>query len=78
MEWNTVETAIKTETDKRTEQKGVDKLGWFTSDINPEEEENKNKNKKNKNKKNKKQGNEDKNPYYETKMKTSCLKHWIQ
>ena len=31
MEWNSVERAIKTETDTRTEQKGVGKLGWFMS-----------------------------------------------
>ena len=31
MEWNTVERAIKTETDTRTEQKRVGKLGWFIS-----------------------------------------------
>ena len=31
MEWNKVERAIKTETDKSTEQKGVGKLGWFLS-----------------------------------------------
>ena len=30
MEWTTVERAIKTETDTRTELKGVGKLGWFT------------------------------------------------
>ena len=29
MEWNTVERAIKTETDTRTEGKGVGKFGWF-------------------------------------------------
>ena len=34
MEWNTVERAIKTETDIRTEQKGVGKLSWFMTDIN--------------------------------------------
>ena len=35
MEWNTVERAIKTETDTRTEYKRVGKLGWFMSkDIN--------------------------------------------
>ena len=28
MKWNTVERAIKTETDTRTEWKGVGKLGW--------------------------------------------------
>ena len=31
MESNTVERAINTETDTRTEQKGVGKLGWFVS-----------------------------------------------
>ena len=31
MEWNTVERAIKTETDTRIEYKGVGKLGWFVS-----------------------------------------------
>ena len=31
MESNTVERAIKTETDTRTESKGVGKLGWFIS-----------------------------------------------
>ena len=31
MEWNTVEKAVKTETDRRTEWKGVGKLGWFMS-----------------------------------------------
>ena len=34
MEWNTVERAIKTEIDSRTEWKGMGKLGWFMSDIN--------------------------------------------
>ena len=31
MAGNTVERDIKTETDARTEQKGVGKLSWFTS-----------------------------------------------
>ena len=31
MEWNTVERAIKVETDTRTKWKGVGKLGWFMS-----------------------------------------------
>ena len=31
MEWNTVETATKTNTDTRTELKGVGKLNWFMS-----------------------------------------------
>ena len=31
MESNTVERAIKTEIDTRTEQKGVGKLSWFMS-----------------------------------------------
>ena len=31
MERNTVEKAIKTETDTRTEKKGVSKLSWFMS-----------------------------------------------
>ena len=31
MEWNTVEWAIKTETDTKTEWKGVGKFGWFMS-----------------------------------------------
>ena len=31
MKLNTVERAIKTEADKRTELKGVGKLGWFMS-----------------------------------------------
>ena len=34
MEWNTVERAVKTEIDTRTEYSGVGKLGWFMSDIN--------------------------------------------
>ena len=34
MEGNTVERAIKAETDTKTKQKGVDKFGWFMSDIN--------------------------------------------
>ena len=34
MEQNTVERAIKTEIDRRTELKGMGKLGWFMSDIN--------------------------------------------
>ena len=33
MKWNTVETAIKTEIDPRTEYKRVGKLCWFISDI---------------------------------------------
>ena len=31
MELNTVERAIETETDTRTEQRGMGKLGWFMS-----------------------------------------------
>ena len=31
MELNTVERAIKTETDTRTEQKEMGELGWFMS-----------------------------------------------
>ena len=31
----TVERAIKTEIDARTEEKGVGKLCWFISDVNP-------------------------------------------
>ena len=31
MKLNTVERTMKTETDTRTEQKGVGKLGWFMS-----------------------------------------------
>ena len=34
MEINTVERAMKTEIDTRTEYKGVGKLGWFISVIN--------------------------------------------
>ena len=33
MESNAVERAIETETDTRTEQIGVGKLGWFMSDV---------------------------------------------
>ena len=35
MEWHTAERAIKTETDTRTEQKGVGKVGWFMSKTKP-------------------------------------------
>ena len=31
MEWNTVERALKTEIDTKTENKEVGKLGWFMS-----------------------------------------------
>ena len=31
MEWKTVERAIKTEIDTRTEQNGMGKLGWLKS-----------------------------------------------
>ena len=34
MECNAVERAIKTEIDRGIEYKGMDKLGWFVSDIN--------------------------------------------
>ena len=34
MERNTVERDIKTGIVRRTEYRGVDKLGWFMSDIN--------------------------------------------
>ena len=34
MQWNTVDRAIETEKDTRTERKGVGKLGWLMSDIN--------------------------------------------
>ena len=34
MKWNTVERAIKTEIDTRTEENGVGKLGWFMLVIN--------------------------------------------
>ena len=34
MERNTVERAIKTEIDTRTEENGVGKLGWFMLVIN--------------------------------------------
>ena len=33
MERNTVERAIKTKIDTRTESKGVGKLGWFMSET---------------------------------------------
>ena len=36
MEWNTVERAIETEIDTRTEYKGVGKLGWFMSKHKPQ------------------------------------------
>ena len=31
MEWQTAEKAMKAETDTRTEEKGVGKLGWLMS-----------------------------------------------
>ena len=33
MAWNTVERVIMTETDTKTERKGVGKLAWFMSET---------------------------------------------
>ena len=37
MQWNTVERAIKTETNTKTEEKGLGKLGWLTLTSLPRE-----------------------------------------